>query len=284
MTSSQRDSSGRGTATSSRVAIIGAGRLGTALVEGFAREGRPGARDIVLCRRDVRELSAFEKRGHPIESDAARAVVGVRVVLLAVQPQQVDGVLAHIAPALTAQHVLVTLATNVACAAVKRHVASATPVVRAMPNIAAALGQSMTCLAISRESSDADRHALNEVQELFDAIGRTQVIAEELMESATALAACGIAFFLRAIRAASQGGIQIGFHPEEALHIAAQTAAGAAALALAGGHPESSIDQVTTPRGCTIAGLNELEHSGFSSALVKGILTAAQRASVLYAK
>ena len=103
------------------------------------------------------------------------------------------------------------------------------------------------------------------------------------MIPATALCACGVAFFLRSIRAASQGGIEIGFHPEDALLLAAQTARGAAALLLdEGGHPESQIDQVTTPRGCTIAGLNEMEHRGFSSAMIKGILVSAQKAGTLY--
>ena len=103
------------------------------------------------------------------------------------------------------------------------------------------------------------------------------------MVPATALCACGVAFFLRAVRAASQGGIEIGFHPREALEMAAQTALGAASLMLEmGRHPEHEIDTVTTPRGCTISGLNELEHRGFSSALIKGILTSAERAERLY--
>ena len=105
------------------------------------------------------------------------------------------------------------------------------------------------------------------------------------MIAATALGACGIAFFLRAIRAASQGGIEIGFHAHEALAIAAQTARGAATLLLSGEHhPESEIDRVTTPRGCTIAGLNHMEHEGFSSAMIKGITTSAQKAANLYTK
>ena len=94
------------------------------------------------------------------------------------------------------------------------------------------------------------------------------------MASATALGACGIAFFLRAIRAASQGGIEVGFHSDEAFTIAAQTARGAATLLLDhDSHPEAEIDKVTTPQGATIAGLNEMEHQGFSSALIKGVKT-----------
>ena len=105
------------------------------------------------------------------------------------------------------------------------------------------------------------------------------------MLSATALAGCGIAFFLRAIRAASQGGTQIGFHSEEAMLLAAQTARGAASLLLeTSGHPESEIDKVTTPRGCTIEGLNEMEHHGFSSALITGIVTSNAKAATLFKK
>jgi pyrroline-5-carboxylate reductase len=105
------------------------------------------------------------------------------------------------------------------------------------------------------------------------------------MASATALGACGVAFFLRAIRAASQGGIEIGFHADEAFTIAAQTARGAASLLLDNdSHPESEIDKVTTPKGATIAGLNEMEHQGFSSALIKGITTSTGKIDKLFKK
>ena len=103
------------------------------------------------------------------------------------------------------------------------------------------------------------------------------------MVPATALCACGIAFFLRAIRAASQGGIEIGFHADEAIFLAAQTARGAASLLLEyGNHPEAEIDKVTTPKGCTIFGLNEMENRGFSSAMIRGIITASEKAGGLY--
>jgi pyrroline-5-carboxylate reductase len=119
---------------------------------------------------------------------------------------------------------------------------------------------------------------------IFDSLGKAVVIDEALMIPATALCACGIAFFLRAIRAASQGGIEIGFHAEDALLMAAQTARGAASLLVEGGnHPEGEVDKVTTPQGCTISGLNQMEHNGFSSALIKGIVTSAEKAAVLYA-
>ena len=148
-----------------------------------------------------------------------------------------------------------------------------------MPNTAVSIGESMTCLC----SDDRHGAALEETAELFDAVGGTLVIEEEMMVPATALCACGVAFFLRCVRAASQGGIEIGFHSEEALLLAAQTAKGAAALALKeDSHPEDEIDRVTTPRGCTIAGLNEMEHQGLSSAMIRGITVSARAAEGLY--
>jgi pyrroline-5-carboxylate reductase len=144
------------------------------------------------------------------------------------------------------------------------------PVVRVMPNTAIAIRESMTCLATHKGSDGA----LEKVQMIFDQLGSTMVIREKLMGAATILGACGIAYFMRFIRAASQGGIQVGFHADEAQAIAAQTARGAASLLLqTGTHPEDEIDKVTTPRGCTIAGLNEMEHFGLSSAVIKGIIT-----------
>jgi pyrroline-5-carboxylate reductase len=120
---------------------------------------------------------------------------------------------------------------------------------------------------------------------MFETVGSAIRINEELMSSATALCACGIAFFLRAIRAASQGGVEIGFHADEALKMAVQTAKGAADLLLQNqSHPEHEIDKVTSPKGCTIAGLNEMEHQGFSSSLIKGIRLSAVKAGGLYTK
>ncbi len=148
-----------------------------------------------------------------------------------------------------------------------------------MPNTAISIGESMTTIA----SHERFNEAIDRAVEIFNLLGTTVVISENHMTPATALCACGVAFFLRAIRAASQGGIEIGFHAEEALQMAAQTAKGAASLLLkSGSHPEGEIDKVTTPRGCTIGGLNRMEHEGFSSAMIKGIITSAELADELY--
>ena len=139
-----------------------------------------------------------------------------------------------------------------------------------MPNTAIALGQSMTCISTNNAGSNVEK----EVLDIFGSMGKAIMVTEDLMGSATVLAACGIAFALRFMRAASQGGIEIGFGAELSTLIAAQTLKGASELILSSGHhPEREIDKVTTPQGITISGLNEMEHNGFSSALIKGLLT-----------
>jgi pyrroline-5-carboxylate reductase len=128
----------------------------------------------------------------------------------------------------------------------------------------------MTCLT----ADESDKESLDKLNSIFSLVGNTIEINEKLMGAATILGACGIAFFMRYVRAASQGGIQVGFHASDALAIAVQTARGATRLLMESGHhPETEIDKVTTPMGCTIAGLNEMEHNGLSSALIKGIVT-----------
>jgi pyrroline-5-carboxylate reductase len=142
------------------------------------------------------------------------------------------------------------------------------PIFRAMPNTAIAIQESVTCLC----HQGATEEQANYVQSLFDNLGVSVAIDEKLMDAATVLGACGIAYALRYIRASIQGGIEIGFDAKTANLIVAQTVKGAAELLLKGNrHPEEEIDKVTTPKGCTIAGLNEMEHRGFSSSLIKGI-------------
>jgi len=264
----------------SRIAVIGAGNIGTAIARGLLASGRVTPRDLTLTRRQVSLLAELEGLGCSVHADNVRAVSDSDIVIAAVEPLQIDGVLAQIAPGLDpSRHIVVSVVTGVRIAAIRERVGAEVPVVRAMPNTAIAVRESMTCLA----SDSAASPAVERAKEIFATVGEVMVLNEEQMTAATALAACGIAFFLRAVRAASQGGIEIGFHSHDALSMAAQTAKGAASLLLArGGHPEDEIDRVTTPRGCTIAGLNQMEHEGFSSAMIKGITASARKAEGLY--
>ncbi|MGB2983693.1 MAG: pyrroline-5-carboxylate reductase [Candidatus Bipolaricaulia bacterium] len=265
----------------SNIAILGGGNLGRAIAQGLVAAGvlEPGV--ITLTRRSQDALLDLGKQGFLTSSDNAAAVAASSIVLVTVRPKQIDGVLGEIAEALDPdRHVLISTATDVRIEDIRRRIGTAVPVVRAMPNIGVAVGESMTCLDCADGTPERARDA---AVSIFEALGKTAFVDEEQMTPATALCACGIAFFLRAIRAASQGGVQVGFHADQAIRLAAQTAKGAAELVLAEeAHPEALIDRVTTPLGVTIAGLNEMEHHGFGSALIRGIVVSAEKAHRLY--
>ena len=263
------------------LAIIGTGNIGRAMAIGLAAAGRFKREEMILTRRKVERLQELADDGFQTQTDNRDAVRRAEIVIVAVEPQQLDPVLREIRPELDpARHLLISVVSGAALDDLLRETGNTVPVARAMPNTGMAVGKSMTCVATSSDSEELREKVVS----IFDTVGKTLVIDEELMTPATALGACGVAFFLRAVRAAAQGGIEIGFHPEEALTMAAQTALGAASLILEQArHPEREIDNVTTPRGCTIAGLNEMEHQGFSSAMIKGITTSARKARSLYA-
>jgi pyrroline-5-carboxylate reductase len=280
-------SAGKGDAMvgNGRLVILGGGNLGSAMARGLVRAGAYRAESITVTRRAEQRLRSLSAEGFQVTVDNREAVRAASLVLISVRPRQLDRLLDDIADALDGEnHVLVSTVTDVQTSEIRARLGVDVPVVRAMPNVGVAVGESMTCLACPADVPPAVREM---VVDVFTSLGRTQFIDEEQMTPATALCACGIAFFLRAIRAASQGGVQVGFHADEAIQLAAQTARGAAELLLARDpashqHPEELIDSVTTPLGVTIAGLNEMEHQGFSSALIRGIVTAAEKAQQLH--
>ena len=257
-----------------KIAILGGGNIGRAIAGGLMASGNTKASDLIVTRRNLANLEDLKKKGISVMTDNAEAVKQSSMIIICVQPTQVHDLVKNILETLDPQkHIIAYVIAAYEVQDIRELTGGKVPVVRVMPNTAIAIRESMTCLA-THEGSDG---ALEKVQEIFNQLGNTMVIHEKLMGAATILGACGIAYFMRFIRAASQGGIQVGFHAEEAQAIAAQTARGAASLLLqTGTHPEDEIDKVTTPRGCTIAGLNEMEHFGLSSAVIKGIITSYQ--------
>jgi pyrroline-5-carboxylate reductase len=251
------------------IAILGGGNLGAAIARGIVKSKLTTPSSITITRRHLPKLDQLKFDGYSVTADNQAAVKSASVVILAVQPKQLAALIQEIAPAVTDKHILVSTITGISTEEIATHLGKKVAIVRAMPNTAIAIGASMTCLC----ARDASEKQLADIRKLFDSVGVTLVIEERLMKAATVLAASGIAFYMRYIRAATQGGIQMGFDAEEAQLIAGQTARGAASLLLDNqSHPEIEIDKVTTPEGCTIAGLNEMEHQGLSSALIKGII------------
>jgi pyrroline-5-carboxylate reductase len=263
-----------------QIAILGCGTIGTAIASGLVASGLCTPGQITATRRDRERLAPLVEAGFAATCDNSRAVREAAIIILAVTPQHLDELITEIKPEIRPQeHTILSVVSGASIRQIKDHLGSDVPIVRVMPNTAIAIRESMTCLS----AGDKDTAALELAKRIFDCLGRSLVIHEDLMVPATALCACGIAFFLRAVRAASQGGIEIGFHAEDALFMAAQTAKGAAAILLEEGkHPERELDKVTTPQGCTISGLNQMEHHGFSSSLIRGILVSAEKAATLY--
>ena len=259
------------------VTILGGGNLGIAIARGLAKSNFIDPGKITVTRRRIHLLYPLEGEGISITSDNVRASKEGQVLILAVQPRQIKGLLEEILPVLNPKkHILVSVITGVTIDKLREMTGPDFPIFRAMPNTAIAIQESMTCI-----STDSGNEAQKElISSIFNKLGKSLLVEEILMDAATVLGASGIAFAMRYIRAQSQGGIEIGFDAAEAQMIAAQTVKGAAGLLLTRGrHPEGEIDKVTTPQGCTIAGLNEMEHQGFSSALIKGISTSYKKIS-----
>ena len=255
---------------SKKIAIIGGGNLGSAIAEGLIKSKFCKAADITITKRNTSTLQHLAKKGVQVTADNDKAIKNAELVILAIKPFQVSEVLNELKKGLTSKHILVSVVTGVLMEEIESTIKKKIPVFRAMPNTAVAIQQSMTCISYI----NATEAQINCVNELFSTLGKVAMINEKLMDAATVLGACGTAYAMRYIRANIQGGIEIGFDANTANLIVAQTVKGASELLLQNGtHPEQEIDKVTTPKGCTIAGLNEMEHQGFSSSLIKGIAT-----------
>jgi len=257
------------------IALIGGGNLGLAMTEGLLRSGQCTAQQLILSRRRVELLLPWQEKGLRVTNDNRAAVSDAQIVVLAVQPAQVEGVLVELKSMWqTHRPILVSVVTGVPLIELADYCNNALPIVRAAPNTAVAIGQSATCVCYH----NCNQNEISLIEKFWQMLGEVFVIPEELMSAATVIEACGVAYALRYIRAVSQGGIEIGFDAELAGRIAAQTVKGAADLLIqTGHHPEEEIDRVTTPKGCTIAGLNEMEHEGFSSSIIKGVLKSYNR-------
>lgn len=258
-----------------KIAIIGCGNIGISIINGLLKAKTIQPDNITATRRNIGELSQLEGTGVKLTTDNVIAVKDSRLIVIAVKPYNISGVLDEIKDHLIAgHHILISVTAGIPLSQISKSLGNEVTVFRAMPNISASVGKSVSCIC----HSGAKPEETESVKTLFDYVGTTMTIEEDLMESATILGACGIAYVLRFIRAMIQGGIQIGFDAVTASAIVNQTVKGAAELLIEGHqHPEFEIDKVTTPKGCTIVGLNEMEHNGFSSSLIKGLVASFEK-------
>jgi len=261
-----------------KIAIIGCGNLGLSILNGLLEHKNIPNEHIYATKRNINDLKDYEKFGIQLKKDNISAVKEAEVLIFTLKPYNILNVISELKEHFQKdKHIVVSAATGISLNLIAQAIEKKLPIFRAMPNTAADVKESITCLCAMNE----DEKERQEVKSLFDVLGNSIFIEEKLMEAATVLGACGIAYVLRFMRAMVQGGIQIGFDAQTAADIVNQTVRGASELLIQRkNHPEFEIDKVTTPKGCTIAGLNEMEHNGFSSSLIKGIVTSFEEISV----
>ncbi len=254
---------------SMKIAIIGTGNLGCSIAKGLITTN--AITSLYLTKRNLDDIKEFEGyKNVVITTDNAEAVKNSDILIFAVQPAHFEKILIDIKPLLHENHVLISTITGFVIAKMEGIVGQDKFLIRAMPNTAIAVGKSMTCLCGNGNGENRIKLA----EAIFNRLGTTIAIPENQMQAATVVCASGIAFWMRLIRATTQAAIQLGFDAKEAQNLAMHTCEGAASLLITtGNHPEQEIDKVTTPKGCTIEGLNEMEHKGLSSSLIQGMVS-----------
>lgn len=230
------------------------------MVKGFVKAARSGKAELDITtsahtEATLERLTASFPEAHTT-TDNSLAIKDSEIVILAVKPWLIDGVLDEIKPALKDEQMVISVAANVRNPRID---------VYAMPNIAAEFGQSMTFIERTEDPEKAEA-----AEKLMSLLGKAKIVEQRQMAAGMMMAGCGIAYVMRMVRAMMEGGVEMGFYPKDAQQIAMQTMQGAVTLLEETGlHPEAAIDKVTTPGGVTIKGLNELDHAGFNSAVIR---------------
>lgn len=263
-----------------KLALIGCGKLGEGLLSGLlGSQLIPVGRLEATVAHPPRADFLAEKYGVKAHTDNARAVSGADLVLVALKPQQVKGFLREVKRVLRKDAVIISAAASVTTALIESELGHPARVVRAMPNTPCLIRQGMTALAAGKHANDDDVALASEI---FNSMGRTVVVDEKHMDAITGLSASGPAYVYMIIESLAEGGVKLGLPRELSTELVSQTLLGASALVLhTGEHPAKLKDVVTTPAGCTIDGLLELEEGGLRVTLIKAVVRAAQRAKQL---
>jgi pyrroline-5-carboxylate reductase len=263
-----------------RIAVLGAGKMGGILLQAFLRSGLFTAEQIAATvAHDVRAEALSKQFGLAVTTDNVRAVQGADIVLLAVKPTQVVQLVREISPSLKSGALLLSIAASVKTGAIEDAAGGSPAVIRAMPNTPAMLGAGITALCRGRFAAD-EQLAL--AQKIFATVGRVIVVDERHMDAVTGLSGSGPAFLYIILESLAEAGVNVGLPREIATQLAAQTAYGAAKMVLeTGSHPALLKDEVTTPAGCTVDGILELEEGGLRVTLIKAVKRATERAREL---
>ena len=270
-----------------KLAVLGAGKLGGILLRAYLKQGLFKAKNVAATVKHGEKAAALAKEvGVRVTSDNRAAVKGADIVLLGVKPQVVADVLKEIAPEIDAKAVVISVAASVPTSYLEQHLENAAgggsgrvAIVRAMPNTPAAVGCGMT--GICRGANAGPEH-LEIARAMFDAVGRTVVVDEKNMDAVTGLSASGPAFAYIILESLAEAGVKVGLPREVSTLLAAQMMKGSASVVLeTGDHPALLKDSVTTPAGCTIDGILELEEGKLRVTLIKAVVKATSRAGEL---
>ncbi len=266
-----------------RVAVLGAGKMGGILLGGFLNKELVSPENTVATVEHAEKaVKLSSKFGIPVGTSNADAVKNADIILLCVKPQVVTDVLEQIRPSLKPKQLLISVAASVPTSIIEQALRAEIPVVRAMPNTPCVVGQGMTAIC---KGKFAQALHVETARALFGAVGKTVVIEERLMDAATGLSASGPAFIYIILESLAEAGVKVGLPRETATLMAAQTMLGSAQVALeTGDHPALLKDAVTTPAGCTIDGIMEIEEGKLRVTLIKAVVKAAQRAGELRTK
>ena len=263
-----------------KLAVLGAGKLGGILLRAYLKQGLFSAKRVSATVKHGEKAAALKKElGVSVTTENRTAVQGADIVLLGVKPQVVSEVLKEIAPELTEKTLVISVAASVPTNYIEQHLGKKVPVVRVMPNTPATVGCGMT--GICRGAHAGEEH-LEMARAMFDAVGRTVVVDEKNMDAVTGLSASGPAFAYIILESLAEAGVKVGLPRDVATLLAAQTMKGAASVVLeTGDHPALLKDAVTTPAGCTIDGILELEEGKLRVTLIKAVVKATSRAGEL---
>jgi pyrroline-5-carboxylate reductase len=263
-----------------RVAVLGAGKMGGILLKALLEKGFLSPKStFATVQHEERARSLSEKLGVPVGTDNLAAVRGADIIFVCVKPQVVQEVMEQIRPNVSEDQLIISVAASVPTSQIEKALAGNIPVIRAMPNTPCALGYGMTALC---KGKFATAKQAETACALFDVVGRTVVVDEKHMDAVTGLSASGPAYIYIILESLAEAGVKVGLPRDVATLLAAQTTLGAATVVLqTGDHPALLKDAVTTPAGCTIDGIMELEEGKLRVTLIKAVVKAAQRAKEL---